>query len=87
MEQGSRNVWEGSLWTATDRLQENLSAAGYARESMVEYIRAARHFCYWYAAHAPLGRAAQVPGELVILMLSQNPHTPAMIPVAGLYLP
>ena len=55
MEQSSRNVWEGSLWAAIDRLQEELSAAGYARESMTDYIRAARHFCYWYAGQAPLG--------------------------------
>ena len=55
MEESSRNVWEGSLGAAIDRLQENLSAAGYARENTAEYIRAARHFCYWYAGHASLG--------------------------------
>jgi len=54
MEQNWKNVVEESLWAAIDRLQENLSAAGYARETMVEYIRAARHFCYWYAGQAPL---------------------------------
>ena len=77
MEQSSRNLWEGSLGTAIDRLQENLSAAGYARESTAEYIRAARHFCHWYEGHAPLGA---VDESTVEAFLHDRPSCTSPVP-------
>ncbi|MFH1124411.1 MAG: tyrosine-type recombinase/integrase [Pseudomonadota bacterium] len=55
----NQEVWEGSFTTALRRLDENLSATGYAQRVSEDYIRVVKHFCYWHAQHA----AARVVDE------------------------
>jgi len=41
-------VLDGSLRRALRRLGEKLSATGYTSAVLAEYIRVAKHFCYWH---------------------------------------
>ena len=44
-------ISDGSFVAALRGLGDKLSATGYAYRVTVEYIRVAKHFCYWHAQH------------------------------------